>query len=67
MLRFVAKSDRILNDFIENSAQNATYLSPTYQQNFIRSAASDILLQILNKVRESEVYSIAFDETTDVS
>ena len=66
-MKFVLDSDSQLKAFIKNSPKNATYVSPDYQKKFVKHAANDIRRQILNKVRLSSCFSIAFDETTDTA
>ncbi|XP_017473157.1 PREDICTED: zinc finger MYM-type protein 1-like [Rhagoletis zephyria] len=67
LLRFKIKSgDRELKKHITNSAKNATYLSPEMQNEIIQTASDIVTEKIINKVYNTDCFSILGDETMDV-
>jgi hypothetical protein len=68
LLKFRVKSgDTDLKNHLQNSSCRATYISKTTQNCLINACGEEILSVILKRVKESGVYSIMFDETTDIS
>ncbi|CAH1978448.1 unnamed protein product [Acanthoscelides obtectus] len=52
---------------IENSKAHATYISSRIQNGIIECCGEEILDIVLSSIRQSQYYSIIFDETTDIS
>ena len=66
LIEFIAKSgDEILNDHLQHMPGNATYLSPTIQNEMIDIVGNSILEIIAQRVKLSGYYSVLMDETTD--
>ncbi|XP_037876693.2 52 kDa repressor of the inhibitor of the protein kinase [Bombyx mori] len=59
--------DITLQQHLESSKSNATYISKTVQNELIDVCAEIIQENILQNVREAKYFSILFDETTDIS
>lgn len=68
LLRFrVEAGDKTLENHLNTANSRATYISKTTQNELIESIGDEILSTILQRVRKSKLYSIMFDETTDVA
>ncbi|XP_017461065.1 PREDICTED: 52 kDa repressor of the inhibitor of the protein kinase-like, partial [Rhagoletis zephyria] len=68
LLRFrINSGDKELKKHITNSAKNATYLSPQMQNEIIQTASDIVTEKIINKVYNTDCFSILGDETMDVS
>lgn len=68
LLRFrVDAGDETLKNHLKSSANNATYLSPSMQNEIIQACNEIILKKLVQKVNSSKCFSIIADETTDIS
>ncbi|XP_076658585.1 52 kDa repressor of the inhibitor of the protein kinase-like [Halictus rubicundus] len=68
LLKFrIDSGDIALQQHLESSKSNATYISKTVQNELIDVCAEIIQENILQNVREAKYFSILFDETTDIS
>ena len=59
--------DSVLQNHLQTTGKNATYISNTTQNDLITSAGSVIPDNILNKVSHAKFFSLLVDETTDLS
>ena len=62
-----AAGDEVLKDHLENMSANATYLSPTIQNQMIEIVGQSVLEAVVVKVKEAGMFSVLMDETTDAS
>ena len=68
LVEFIAAAgDEVLNNHLQNTAGNATYLSPTIQNEMIDIIGKSILETVVSKVKEAGIFSVLMDETTDAS
>lgn len=68
LLRFRANGgDTCLTDHLQNSASNASYLSPMIQNEIIFACNDLILSKLVRKVNDAKCFSVLADETADVS
>lgn len=68
LVEFIAAAgDDVLHDHLENMAGNATYLSPTIQNEMIDIIGKSIKEKVVLKVKEAGIFSVLMDETTDAS
>ncbi|CAI6345100.1 unnamed protein product [Macrosiphum euphorbiae] len=68
LLRFrILSGDTVLQNHLETTSAKATYISHTSQEEIIQCCKEEILFQIMENIRESQYFSIIFDETTDIS
>ncbi|XP_064214539.1 52 kDa repressor of the inhibitor of the protein kinase isoform X1 [Tribolium castaneum] len=68
LLKFrIDSGDTALQQHLESSKSNATYISKTVQNELIDVCAEIIQENILQNIREAKFFSILFDETTDIS
>ncbi|XP_050065601.1 52 kDa repressor of the inhibitor of the protein kinase-like [Aphis gossypii] len=68
LLRFrILSGDTVLKNHLETTSAKATYISHTSQEEIIQCCKEEILFQIMENIRESQYFSIIFDETTDIS
>ncbi|XP_037505376.1 52 kDa repressor of the inhibitor of the protein kinase-like [Rhipicephalus sanguineus] len=68
LLRFrVSSGDTELQKHLASTSSRATYISKTTQNELIKCCGDEVLATLIQWVHESGVYSIMFDETTDVS
>lgn len=68
LLRFrVDAGDDHLRKHLESGKHNATYISKTIQNEIIDCCKSEVQSVILKRVKEAAVFSIIFDETTDIA
>ena len=68
LLKLLAeRGDEVLKKHLETSAGNAKYTSNTIQNDLIQCLGSKLQDAILDRIRSSGVYSVMFDETTDLS
>ncbi len=68
LLRFrVDSGDNTLKTHLENSAANATYTCGQIQNEIITACNKLILQKVIEKANKSHCFSIAADETTDIS
>jgi len=68
LVEFVAAAgDEVLNDHLKTMSANATYLSPTIQNQMIDTIGKSILESIVVKVQDAGAFSVLMDETTDSS
>jgi len=68
LLRFRIESgdSSILRQHLETANSNATYISKTVQNKLIDTCKDFIQEVILNRIKEAKLFSITFDETTDI-
>lgn len=62
-----ANGDCILAEHLNDSAANATYMSPTSQNEMINIIGQNIQRKVARQAKDSEVFAVLMDETTDVS
>ena len=68
LLKFrMEAGDFILSEHLDTAAQNATYTSPTIQNQLIDIIGSQIRQKILNRVKGAGWFTVIADEVTDVS
>ena len=67
ILKYRAAGDPVLADHLTNSKGNATYISKSIKNEIISIIGDYIRGKILHKIRNAEVFSIIFDETTDLA
>ncbi|XP_025191589.1 uncharacterized protein LOC112591873 [Melanaphis sacchari] len=68
LLRYRIRSGDVnLKKHLENTSSRATYIGKNIQNELLDSIGSVIKSQIVKNVQNSTVYSILFDETTDIS
>ena len=67
LIQLMRTSDESLDNFISNSAKNATYVSKTIQNEVLDITKKMIIKKVIDEVRESRYCCIHFDETTDNS
>lgn len=68
LLTFRVKSgDTDLEKHLINTSSRATYISKTTQNDIISCCGKEITDKIIKNVKESNLYSVLFDETTDLS
>ncbi|XP_046986220.1 52 kDa repressor of the inhibitor of the protein kinase-like [Schistocerca americana] len=68
LLRFsVSAGDIKLEQYLQSSSSNATYLCKTTQNALISCCGKEISEQILSNLLSSQYYLILFDETADAS
>ena len=53
--------------FLSEAAANATYLSPSSQNEMICIVGQHIQMEIVDQVKKARVFTVMMDETTDVS
>lgn len=68
LLRFRMESgDKELEEHLSGSSSRETYVSKTTQNELISCCGAEISAIIIKRVQDSILYSIMFDETTDVA
>nr|CAI5866551.1 unnamed protein product [Callosobruchus analis] len=68
LIRFRIKGgDSVLQTHLRNTSSRATYISKTSQNEFIKLCGEEIRQQIISRITEAGIYSLLFDETTDIS
>ena len=68
LLKLLAqRGDGVLKKHLEKSPQNAMYTSNTMQNDLNQCVSKRFQDRILERIRSCKVYSIMFDETTDLS
>ncbi|KAL4154140.1 hypothetical protein QTP88_001973 [Uroleucon formosanum] len=68
LLRFrIESGDSILRQHLEIANSNATYISKTVQTELIDTCKDFIQETILARVKETKLFSLIFNETTDIS
>ena len=63
----VASGDKDLENHLKTASSRATYISKTVQNDLIHCCGEKITMIIVDRVKSSGLYSILFDETTDIS
>ena len=63
----IESGDSVLQNHLQNTGKNASYISNTAQNGLIKSAGTVIQNKILDKVSEAKFFSLLVDETTDLS
>jgi len=58
---------KVLKDHLENMSANATYLSPTIQNQMTELVRQSLLEAVVVKTKEAGMFSVLMDETTDAS
>ena len=67
LLRFRVKSgDFILKQHIENCKKNASYLSPTIQNEIIDLSAKIVLERLVKQINSADCFAFLADGTTDI-
>eukprot|EP00794_Sanderia_malayensis_P018410 gene18410-20265_t len=66
-VEFVSQTDPILNEHLLSAPENAKYLSPEIQNQYIAMIGSAIRRETIRRVKEAGAYSIIADETPDNS
>ena len=66
MVHHQAKYDPILQQHLQKSGRNATYLSPDVQNQLMCAMADKVIENILIEVKEAKFFSILVDETPDL-
>ena len=59
--------DSVLQNHLQNTSKNSTYISNKTQNDLIKAAGTVIRNKILDKVSETKFFSLLVDETTDLS
>ena len=68
LLRFrIASGDSVLANHLRETGAKATYISKTIQNQLLDCCRQEIMSIILNYVTSARLYSVMFDETTDIS
>lgn len=68
LLRFrIESGDSDLNDHLQNSNKNATFISAVTQNDIIQCCGDIIIKKIVENVKKAKYFSILADETTDTS
>ena len=68
LVEFVAAAgDEVLNEHLNTMSANATYLSPTIQNQMIDIIDKSIVEAVVLQVNEAGIFSVLMDETTDAS
>lgn len=68
LVEFLANAgDEVLKNHLINMSKNATYLSPTVQNQMITVIGDSIVGVVVKAVKDSVIYSVLMDETTDAS
>lgn len=68
LLKFrIDSGDVVLKEHLEGSTSRATYISKTTQNELINCCGRDILSKIIKRIQDARIFSVMFDETTDVS
>nr|CAI5831362.1 unnamed protein product [Callosobruchus analis] len=68
LIRFRIKGgDSVLETHLRDTSSRATYISKTSQNEFIKLCGEEIRQQIISRITEAGIYSLLFDETTDIS
>jgi Domain of unknown function (DUF4371) len=62
-----AAGDDVLHDHLASMAGNATYPSPTIQNEMINIIGKSILEAVVSQEREAGIFSVLMDETTNAS
>ncbi|XP_039291055.1 uncharacterized protein LOC111054019 [Nilaparvata lugens] len=65
--RIIDAGDKVLEDHINTSSSRSTYISKSTQNNIIECCKAEITDVILSRIAKAELYSIMFDETSDIS
>lgn len=63
----VESGDRVLQEHLETSSRNATYISKTIQNEMIKTVGKYILDNLSREIRDSKYFAILADEAADVS
>ncbi|KAF0709155.1 zinc finger MYM-type protein 1-like [Aphis craccivora] len=68
LLRFrIESGDSDLNEHLQNSNKNATFISAVTQNDIIQCCGDIVIKKIVEKVKKATYFSILADETTDTS
>ncbi|XP_065321178.1 52 kDa repressor of the inhibitor of the protein kinase-like [Gordionus sp. m RMFG-2023] len=66
LLKFLCNNNDNYLKLFESSSKNATYLSPTIQNEIISICNQFILKEVSSKVKASPFFSVLADETSDI-
>ena len=67
LIKFRAETDEVLRNYLQSSPRNATYLSPTIQNQLIRHCGLLIQAEIVRRIKAARFYTIMCDGTTDTA
>lgn len=67
LVRFRAATDSKLKQHLENSAQNAKYISPEIQNEVIEVCGNLVQKKLVQEINSSDCFAILADETMDIS
>ena len=68
LLRFrIEAGDTVLKNHMNSAKLNATYISKNTQNELINACKEEIQKTILHRVKKAQLFSVIFDETTDLS
>uniref|UniRef100_A0A667WQR9 TTF-type domain-containing protein n=1 Tax=Myripristis murdjan TaxID=586833 RepID=A0A667WQR9_9TELE len=65
-VKWKSKFDDTLKLHLETTARNATYMSPSIQNELIACCGAEIQDKIVQKIKKSKYFSVLADETADV-
>ena len=67
-LQLMASSgDRVLKEHLDSAGRNATYISPSSQNDLIKVIEETMKEAVLSEVKSARYFSLLADETTDIS
>jgi len=68
LLRFrVESGDHVLEAHLKNTSSRATYVSKSTQNELLACCKEEVQEELIRRVSKASVWSLLFDETTDVS
>lgn len=68
LVEFIADpGGNVLNDHLQKMADNATYLSPTIQNEMIDVTSKSVPEKVVSNVKQAGIFSVLMDETMDAS
>lgn len=65
LVQFRAKTDDVLQKYLENSPRNAVYTSKTIQNELISLVGDEIKKRIIKDIQTAKYFSLLADEATD--
>jgi Mor family transcriptional regulator len=68
LIHYLAENgDNVLVDHLKEASGNATYMSPSSQNECIEIIGTQLRKEIISRVKRAGVYTVMMDETTDCS